>query len=120
MVKLKRKYIPLVQAVLNEIRREMDRLYWNKYQCEMNSPFDNTGEEYENQTFQVYAYYWGEDDELINRPNFKYKDLSIFWYKHNNRGLDVYYSKDRISAEYLVKMLKDCKVSLIEDFGEKE
>lgn len=55
MVRLDRKYIHLIRAVLDKIRKELDRLYWNKYQEEMDNPFDNTGGEYVNSTFQVHS-----------------------------------------------------------------
>lgn len=35
MVRLDRKYIHLIRAVLDKIRKELDRLYWNKYQEEI-------------------------------------------------------------------------------------
>ena len=59
MKRVEEKYIPLIRSVINEIRRELDRLYWNKYQTDMDSPFDNTGNEYMNDTFIVRAYDWG-------------------------------------------------------------
>ena len=43
------------------IKNELDRLYWNKNQKEMDSPFENTGETYKNKTFKVCAYKWNED-----------------------------------------------------------
>ena len=105
----------LFQAILDYIRKEMDRLYWNKYQEEMNSPFDNTGAAYSNDTFSVMAYYWGDDDDLIQQPNFKYKDIEIRWYKHSNRGMSVT-TQHPISYEDLVIMVNDCVESLRRDF----
>ena len=119
MEKVDSKYIPLLTAVLDKIRHEMDRLYWNKHQKVMDSPFDNTGTEYVNSTFQVYAYYWG-DDELINRPNFQYKDLAVFWYKHSNRGVYAFYKSHKIKSKFLADMLDDCIQSMREDFEEQE
>lgn len=45
------KYELLLDAVLQKIRNELDRCYFNKYQQEMKSPFDNTAETYKNDTF---------------------------------------------------------------------
>lgn len=43
----------LVRAMLDFIRKELDRHYWNQNQKEMISPFDNTGEEYSNDYMTV-------------------------------------------------------------------
>ena len=118
MEKVDSKYIPLLTAVLDKIRHEMDRLYWNKHQKVMNSPFDNTGTEYANPTFQVHSYYWGDDDELINRPNFQYKDLRVYWYKHSNRGVEAFYTTSKIESDFLGDMLLECFRSMREDFNE--
>lgn len=107
--------ILLVQAVLNRIRNEMDRLYWNKYQREMNSPFDNTGMSYETPTFTVRAYSWSDDEEEQRKPNFQYKDFAVSWYKHSGRGTCVT-SKTEITAEFLAQMLDDCFEAMRQDF----
>lgn len=107
----------LIKAALDAIRKELDRLYWNKNQKEMRSPFDNTSESYENKTFQVHAYYWGDDSKLIHRPNFKYGNLEVFWYKHSDRG--VYAVCDHVlTYEDIEEMIKQCCLSLRKDFGE--
>ena len=120
MVRLDRKYIHLIRAALDKIRKELDRLYWNKYQEEMDNPFDNTGGEYVNSTFQVHAYYWGDDEDLIVRPNFEYKDLWIYWYKHSNRDTRAFYISEDISSDYLANMLDECIKSMRKDFGEED
>ncbi len=107
----------LVQAVLDRIRREMDRLYWNKYQREMNSPFDNTGTSYETPVFTVRAYSWADDDEDSRKPNFQYKDFSVEWYKHSGRGTCLTSPKE-VTSEFLAQMLEDCFKAMREDFGE--
>jgi hypothetical protein len=113
----------LIQAVLNRIEQEMDRLYYNANQKELVSPFQNTGAEYSNDTFTVRAYYWGEDDDLIKLPNFKYKDFECSWYKHSMRGLTWKYNgvlncKD-IPLQFFIQMLNDCFDSMWEDFKKK-
>lgn len=110
--------ILLVQAVLNRIRNEMDRLYFNKYQKEMNSPFDNTGESYETSVFSVRAYSWSDDEEEQRKPNFQYGDFTAEWYKHSGRGTCVT-SKAEITADFLAKMLEDCFEAMRKDFGEE-
>ena len=116
-VRVPEKYIPLIKAALNEIRRELDRLYWNKYQKIMNSPFDNTGEKYANETFLVQAYNWNEDEDL---PNFKYRGLSVYWYKHSNRGVEAYLWPEEFTVDFLADMIKDCFDAMKIDFGEND
>lgn len=109
----------LIKAVLNEIRKELDRLYWNKYQRVMQSPFDNTGNTYSNDVFTVRAYYWGDDCGEALKPNFEYKDFRVYWYKHSNRGVGIKYDKP-ITAEFLSQMLDDCFAAMRDDFCKDE
>lgn len=108
----------LIRSVLNEIERQMMRLYFNKYQKEMEySPFRNTGTDYFNNTFEVRAYSWDDDEDI--RPNFKYKGLEIFWYKHCDRGLQWYYNGQKNvlpESWFLEDMLQDCLESLEIEF----
>lgn len=108
------KEINLIVAVLREIEREMERLYWNKHQKELNSPFSNTSEKYENKTFKVKAYDWNDDNI---EPNFEYKGLRVWWYKHLGRA-DFAELDDELSLDYLCNMLDDCIKSLKKYYGE--
>ena len=113
------KYELLLDAVLQKIRNELDRCYFNKYQQEMKSPFDNTAETYENDTFKVRAYYWGDDEELVNLPNFEYDGLECYWYKYATRGLTWRYKGGRmaaIPADFLADMLDKCFKAIQADF----
>lgn len=103
----------LIRATLDYIREELDRLYWNKYQKQMDSPFDNTGNEYKNDTFSVYAYRWNDNED--NLPNFSYKGFRAYWYKHSNRGL-YWKCDEEVTAEYLEKMIEECVSSIEQDF----
>lgn len=112
----------LIQAILNRIEQEMDRLYFNTNQKKLVSPFQDTGAEYSNDIFTVRAYYWGDDDDVINLPNFQYKDFECYWYKHNMRGLTWKYKGKRdcnIPTSFIIKMLDDCFKSMRKDFGKK-
>ena len=76
------------------------------------NPCDNTGSEYENQTFLISAYDWRDEipeDEAV--PNFWYKplNLQIEWYKHIGRGT---YSNRPVSIDEVMSMLNDCIASL--------
>lgn len=110
----------LIESVLLKIEEELGRQYWNKNQQEMMSPFQNNGAAYANDTFSVCSYYWGDDEELINAPNFVYKNFKCYWYKHVRRGLYWYYNDGKNvipPSDFLEKMLEDCFDSLEKDFG---
>lgn len=105
----------LIEAALNKIENEMARLYWNKNQKHMDSPFQNTGAQYSNNTFTVRAYDWSDDGNEL--PNFEYKDLKVWWYKHSNRGLnwEYNYQENTLPPSYFLEdMIENC-VSSIED-----
>lgn len=43
---------------------------------------------FENEVFAVNPYYWGNDDDHIDDPNFYYKpsDYELYWYKYPPAG----------------------------------
>jgi hypothetical protein len=102
-----------INAALQNIRTKLEIVYWNKYQKEMPNPFDNTGTEYSNDTFTVRAYYWGDDDERYNMPNFEYKDLKVYWYKYLGRGMRAV-ADEKLTADYIETMIKECIKSIYE------
>jgi hypothetical protein len=107
----------MIISALNLIEIELDRVYWNKYQKELKSPFDNTAETYENNIFAVRAYYWGNDEDKIDLPNFSYKngEFTVHWYKDSHRILWID-CKVEFTVEYLNNMVNDCFNALREDF----
>ena len=105
----------MVEAHLDKIRKEMERLLWNKHQKEMRTPFDNTGEEYINNVFAVRAYDWDGDEK---EPNFQYKSLKINWYKYCGRGMYGVIDEADYRIDFFKTMLVDCITSLRKDFGE--
>lgn len=111
MIRLSEKETTLVVVVLNAIDAELRRVYWNANQKEINSPFSNTGETYKNDTFSVRAYDWNEDN--AEEPNFEYKDLKVYWYKHLGRG-DFAKKAEPLTLTFLSDMLDDCLKSLQE------
>lgn len=98
----------LIIAALQMISDELDIAMWNKTQENYNSPFSNTGNNFKNDTFEVRAYYWGADEEEMKKPNFKYKNIEISWYKYLGRGMDI----PDITYDELDIMLNDCLRSL--------
>lgn len=95
-------------ALLKHIDWELSVLMWNQNQEEYESPFDNTGNTYENQTFEVSAFNWGTEEDGV----FKYKDIEITWYKHLGRGTLI---NREITPDEAVDMFNDCLESLIKD-----
>ena len=112
-------YDEIVEAVLQKIEDEMCRLYWNANQKELSSPFRNTGESYGNGTFVVRAYYWGDDEVEIHKPNFEYKGFKVYWYKYLGRGLS-WECDEELTLAYLDTMMNDCIKSLQHDFKEED
>lgn len=94
-----------VRAVLNMIRSELDREYWNANQKEMVSPFDNTGApEFKTDLFTLRSYDWCNGNE---KPNFETKKLKVFWYKHSNRGIVAYVTEGAHAEDILFEVLND-------------
>ena len=86
----------------------------------MNNNFDGYGfiygrkeRDFENDTFIIRPYYWGEDEKKQELPNFVYKPtgLEISWYKYPLR--DAYSNQDIILEEFQ-KIVDDCDRSLKE------
>ena len=96
-----------LQAALDKIKAELDRINFNIHQKEMPSPFENTGVIYSNDTFTVRAYNWNENE----LPNFEYKDLKVWWYKHCDRGL---YAEGghKLNYDDVNQMIIDCCKSI--------
>lgn len=97
-----------IEAFLAYIDNELRRIMWNINQKEYESPFSNTANEYENDTFHVQAYCWNEN--IVQRYNFKYKDIEISWYKYCGRGMSI---NRKITYKEGIDMLNDCVKSLI-------
>ena len=65
---------------------------------------------YDDDVFTVRPYYWGEDEDMIDLPNFVYKPtgLEIFWYKYPMRSAE---SNQDVSLYEFKKILRHCKRS---------
>lgn len=63
--------------------------------------------EAENDIFIIRPYYWGEDERIMNLPNFVYKPkgIEIRWYKYALR--DAYCSHN-LSVKEFEEMLEEC------------
>ena len=98
-------------ALLKDLEDELSRVQWNVNQEEYESPFQNTGNEFKTDVFEVHAYYWGDLEELIDRPNFKCGDVEISWYKRLGRGT---YINKRVSRRKMEKIYLKCLVSILQ------
>ena len=96
-----------IEVFLNTIKEFLNIKMWNKYQKEYDSPFDNTGNSYKNDTFEVEAYSW--DDDYEQPYNFKYKDIEISWYKYLGRDMTI---NKKVTPDEAIKMFDDCINSL--------
>lgn len=67
--------------------------------------------EYENDVFIVRPYYWGEDEEKAELPNFVFKPLGleIRWYKYPMRGA---YSNMDVPLDVFEAIMKVCAFSM--------
>lgn len=69
-------------------------------------PFGNTGQRYDNTTFSVHAYDWGDDPQPWN---FRWRDVTISWYKYLGRGTTV----NRVVGQGEARtMIAECIASL--------
>ena len=66
---------------------------------------------YENETFLINPYYWGDEEGIIEEPNFIYKpeDIKIWWYKYPFRSS---YINKNIQFYDFVDILNRCKESM--------
>ena len=92
-----------VEAALDKIDTELDRVMWNVSQEEYESPFGNTGRGYKDDIFEAEAYDWDEDSE--QEYNFKWRDYKIRWYKYCGRGME---SNRYMSPQECAEMLDEC------------
>lgn len=98
-------------ALLRDLSSELERVQWNVNQKEYDSPFYNTGNSFKTDVFEVRAYYWGEDEAEMDKPNFKCGDVEISWYKHLGRGDTI---NKRISRRKMEKIYLKCLISILQ------
>ena len=64
---------------------------------------------FDNGTFVVRPYYWGYAGDLMNKPNFEYKDTKIQWYKYFGRDT---YSNKKLTKKEFDNILNECRKSI--------
>ena len=72
---------------------------------------------YENDTFCIEPYYWGDDDDIAELPNFIYKpeNIEISWYKYWFRDS---YSNVPLDVDKAREIFKACRKSMDEEKNE--
>lgn len=112
-----------VIALLCDIDRELDRIMWNIYQENYDSPFDNTANTFELDNFKVQAYNW--NDDTTQEYNFLYKvdktksnldDIKISWYKYLGRDTTI---NQELDSSIIVDIYNDC-INSLEKFEQQE
>ena len=78
------------------------------------SPFATDRGGYENDTFLINPYYWGDDEAIEAEPNFVYKPTGyeIQWYKYPLRDA---WSNRQVEYEDFCKVVNDCIESVYRD-----
>ena len=104
--------LELISVILKGIRDEFDKIKKldRRTYRENDTPFDAYAKEnFSNEVFSVNAYYWGEDVDIKNIPNFKYKNFEVFWIKSVNNVVKI---NGDVDFDFLSKMYNECKNSL--------
>lgn len=79
------------EAGIHYLLREMERVFWNRYQREMST---NGGDSEDwnalRSGVEFHEYWWGDGEAPeVARPNLSFDGLNIRWYKHPGRGMTV-------------------------------
>lgn len=75
----------LLDAAVERIAREWERVIWNRLQREVARPFSNSGTRFDTDGLSIHAYSWDDSEE---QPwNLKCGDVELSWYKNSWRGL---------------------------------
>src|SRR3990167_2372596 len=89
-----------IEALIAYIFEEIDRVYWNKNQKKWNKD-----ENPKVKGIEFRPYYWGERNKEAIKPNFKYKEVEVRWYKHFGRSVTLNVSK---TEKEWIKWFEDC------------
>jgi hypothetical protein len=95
--------------VPRELEAALEALYhaWPVMQgCGTPCPFENSAARYECAVFQVHAYSWGNEDQPWN---FKWRDITVRWYKYFGRGMSVNRKTTEAEAR---ELLQECMAAM--------
>lgn len=96
-----------IVALLNDINRKLKIVAWNTNHKDFDSPFENTGNRWANNVFEVQAYSWNEEEH--QEYNFKCGDIEISWYKYLGRDTTI---NNIYSEREIIDMYDKCIESL--------
>lgn len=87
--------------------------YFNLHNDERLEPFETDRGGFENDVFLINPYYWGDDEQIAEEPNFLFKPTGfcIDWYKYPLR--DSYMNQD-ITFEEFKEILEACYKSYLD------
>jgi len=94
-----------IEAGLNHLASEIERVEWNRTQEHFKAPTGNNGGSYKTAQFAMRAYYWGENRKRGLLPNFKCGDFEVRWYKHLGRGMSM---NRKIDANRFFNLIDKC------------
>lgn len=92
---------------LKTLRNALNHYFKKQRKLDYDNPFDNTGNSFKNDVFEVIAYSW--NDECSTQYNFKYKDIEISWYKYIGRDTTI---NRQVTEDDRENMLFECLSSL--------
>ena len=98
------------------MEREVNQVLWTSFMGALGHGWDNI---YNNDTFEVRAYCWNDEEESNNEWHFWHKPsgLKVCWYKYPLRGCTC--NMPGISHEFFLEVLKDCSNSVERDKDER-
>lgn len=102
-------------ALLRDLDRTLQIVMYNMTQQPYDSPFENTGNSFICDVFEVHAYSW--DDDTEQSFNFKYQDIEINWYKYLGRGTTI---NGIYNSEKIIEMYNKCLSKILEMEDEYE
>lgn len=79
-------------------------------------------ETYDNSVFRIRPYYWGDDVDIMELPNFTFKplNLTINWYKYPLRDSYSNISLNFIDFEKMLLVCKKAHIKYISDEDEQK
>lgn len=96
-------------ALLEHLDYELTRIKENILQEDYYSPFTNSGNQFKTDVFEVRAYYWGDDEAEIDKPNFKCGKFEVSWYKRLGRETTI---NKKLTPRKAIKIFNKCMESL--------
>jgi len=103
-----------VEAFVHYIQMEISRIFWNTNQ----QAWDGTEIVWDG--FEWRPYYWGDDEKEMEKPNLKFDEVEIRWYKRPGRGMST--NKDWTPEQWwdwLDRVIKHLRKYEAKKLGEK-